>query len=156
MVFNDKRMRGRKLYRSLLIIPYALPGFMMALVFRGMLNRTFGINRWLGIDVGWLETPALAMFSLVLVNIWLGYPYMFLVSTGALQSIPTDLKEAAFVDGATGFTTFRKITLPLLLTAVSPLLIASFAFNFNNFVIVYLLTQGGPRSSGESPARPTC
>ena len=122
MVFNDKRMRGRKFYRSLLIIPYALPAFMMALVFRGMLNRTFGINRWLGIDVGWLETPALAMFSLVLVNMWLGYPYMFLVSTGALQSIPTDLKEAAFVDGATGSTTFRKITLPLLLTAVSPLL----------------------------------
>ncbi|HEU4841488.1 MAG TPA: ABC transporter permease subunit, partial [Ilumatobacteraceae bacterium] len=67
-----------------------------------------------------------------------------------LQSIPTDLKEAAFVDGATGFTTFRKITLPLLLTAVSPLLIASFAYNFNNFVVVYLLTAGGPRGSGES------
>ena len=79
MTFNDRRMRGRKIYRSLLIIPYALPGFMMALVFRGMLNRTFGINRWLGIDVGWLETPALAMFSLVSVNVWLGYPYMFLV-----------------------------------------------------------------------------
>lgn len=150
MTLNDKRMRGRTVYRSLLIIPYALPGFMMALVFRGLFNRTFGINRWLGIDVGWLETPALAMFSLILVNVYLGYPYMFLVSTGALQSIPTDLKEAAFVDGATGFTTFRKITLPLLLTAISPLLIASFAFNFNNFTIVYLLTGGGPRSSGES------
>jgi arabinogalactan oligomer/maltooligosaccharide transport system permease protein len=150
ITFNEKRMRGRKFYRSLLIVPYALPGFMMALIFRGMLNRTFGINRWLGIDVGWLETPALAMLSLVAVNVWLGYPYMFLVSTGALQSIPTDLKEAAFVDGATGFTTFRKITLPLLLTAVSPLLIASFAYNFNNFVVVYLLTAGGPRSSGES------
>ena len=150
MTLNDKRMRGRTFYRSLLIIPYALPGFMMALVFRGLFNRTFGFNRWLGIDVGWLESPALAMFCLVLVNVWLGYPYMFLVSTGALQSIPTDLKEAAYVDGATGFTTFRKITLPLLLTAVSPLLIASFAFNFNNFTIVYLLTQGGPRSSGET------
>ncbi len=150
MTLNDKRMRGRTFYRSLLIIPYALPGFMMALVFRGLFNRTFGFNRWLGIDVGWLESPALAMFCLVLVNVWLGYPYMFLVSTGALQSIPTDLKEAAYVDGATGITTFRKITLPLLLTAVSPLLIASFAFNFNNFTIVYLLTQGGPRSSGET------
>ena len=130
--------------------PVRPPGFMMALVFRGLFNRTFGINRWLGIDVGWLETPALAMFSLILVNVYLGYPYMFLVSTGALQSIPTDLKEAAFVDGANGFTTFRKITLPLLLTAISPLLIASFAFNFNNFTVVYLLTGGGPRSSGES------
>jgi arabinogalactan oligomer / maltooligosaccharide transport system permease protein len=150
VTFNDRRMRGRKLYRSVLIIPYALPGFMMALVFRGMLNRTFGINRWLGVDIGWLETPALAMLSLVAVNVWLGYPYMFLVTTGALQSIPTDLREAAFVDGATGWTTFRKITLPLLLTSISPLLIASFAFNFNNFTVVYLLTSGGPRSSGQS------
>jgi arabinogalactan oligomer/maltooligosaccharide transport system permease protein len=75
---------------------------------------------------------------------------MFLVCTGALQSIPSDLKEAAFVDGATGFTTFRKVTFPLLLTAVSPLLVASFAFNFNNFTIVYLLTGGNPRQSGQS------
>jgi arabinogalactan oligomer/maltooligosaccharide transport system permease protein len=122
----------------------------MALVFRGLFNRTFGVNKWIGLDVGWLETPALAMFSLVLLNLWLGYPYMFLVTTGALQSIPTDLKEAAHVDGATAWMTFRKVTLPLLLTAVSPLLIASFAYNFNNFTIVYLLTRGGPRSSGES------
>lgn len=150
MAFNDSRMRGRRIYRSLVIIPYALPAFMTALVWRGMLNRTFGFNRWLGIDVGWLETPALAMFSLILVNLWLGYPYMFLVSTGALQSIPTDLREAAFVDGATGFMAFRKITFPLLLTAVSPLLVASFAFNFNNFTLVYLLTNGGPRGAGKS------
>ena len=88
MVFNDKRMRGRTIYRSLIIIPYALPAFMTALVWRGLLNRTFGINRWLGIDVGWLETPALAMFSLILVNLWLGYPYMFLVCTGRAAEHP--------------------------------------------------------------------
>ena len=84
------------------------------------------------------------MFSLILVNMWLGYPYMFLISTGALQSIPTDLKEAAYVDGASGFTAFRKITFPLLLVSVSPLLIASFAFNFNNFVLVWLAHQRQP------------
>lgn len=150
MVLNEKRMRGRKIYRSLVIVPYALPGFMTALVWRGLLNTTFGFNRWVGLDVGWLESPNLARFSLILVNLWLGYPYMFLVCTGALQSIPTDLKEAAFVDGATGFTAFRKVTFPLLLTSVSPLLIASFAFNFNNFTIVWLVTGGGPRPSGET------
>lgn len=150
MVLNEERMRGRKIYRSLVIVPYALPGFMTALVWRGLLNKTFGVNRWLGLDLGWLETPTLARFSLVLVNLWLGYPYMFLVCTGALQSIPTDLKEAAFVDGATGPTAFRKVTFPLLLTSVSPLLIASFAFNFNNFTIVYLVTGGGPRQGGET------
>ena len=90
------------------------------------------------------------MFSLILVNMWLGYPYMFLICTGALQSIPRDLKEAAYVDGASGFTAFRKITFPLLLVSISPLLIASFAFNFNNFVLVYLLTNGNPRKVSES------
>ena len=88
VVFDDEHMRGRKLYRSLIIIPYALPGFMTALVWRGMLNETYGVNRWLPIDVPWLSTTIGAMFSLILVNMWLGYPYMFLISTGALQSIP--------------------------------------------------------------------
>ncbi len=150
MVFNEKRMRGRTIYRSLVIIPYALPGFMTALVWRGLLNTTFGFNRWVGLDVGWLESDNLARCSLILVNLWLGYPYMFLVCTGALQSIPTDLKEAAFVDGATGLKAFRKVTFPLLLTSVSPLLIASFAFNFNNFTIPWLVTGGGPQAGGES------
>ncbi len=144
VVFNDVRMRGRKLYRSLIIIPYALPGFMTALVWKGMFNETFGINKWLPFHVSWQSSTVVAMLSLILVNMWLGYPYMFLVSTGALQSVPADLKEAAFVDGATGWKAFRKITFPLLLVSVSPLLVASFAFNFNNFTLVYLLTGGIP------------
>ena len=150
VVFNDVPMKGRKIYRSLLIIPYALPGFMTALVWKGMLNQTFGINRWLGVDIPWLTTTAMAMLSLILVNLWLGYPYMFLVNTGALQSIPSELKEAALVDGANGWTAFRRITFPLLLVTVSPLLIASFAFNFNNFTLVWLLTNGNPRATDES------
>lgn len=150
VTFNDARMRGRKFYRSLMIIPYALPAFMTALVWKGMLNQTFGINRWTGVDIPWLTATPWAMCSLILVNMWLGYPYMFLVSTGALQSIPTELREAALVDGATGWKAFRKITFPLLLTSVSPLLVASFAFNFNNFTLVYLVTGGGPREVSKS------
>jgi arabinogalactan oligomer / maltooligosaccharide transport system permease protein len=150
VVFNEPRMRGRKIYRSLIIIPYALPGFMTALVWRGMFNETYGINRWLPFDVSWQSSTLMAMTTLILVNMWLGYPYMFLVSTGALQSVPTDLKEAAFVDGATGWKAFRKITFPLLLVSVSPLLVASFAFNFNNFTLVWLLTGGRPRDTGET------
>lgn len=149
-VLNEARLRGRKVYRSLLIIPYALPGFMTALVWKGMLNETFGLNRWLPFDVPWQSSTPWAMASLFLVNTWLGYPYMFLVSTGALQSIPTELKEAALVDGASGLTAFRKITFPLLLVTVSPLLVASFAFNFNNFTIIWLVTGGNPRSVSES------
>lgn len=152
-VFNEAKMKSRRLYRSLLIIPYALPGFMTALVWRGMFNQTYGINRWLPFDVAWQSSAWWARASLILVNLWLGYPYMFLVSTGALQSIPSELREAALVDGATGFKAFRKVTFPLLLVSVSPLLVASFAFNFNNFTIIYLVTSGGPRDVSETAGR---
>lgn len=146
MIFQEKRMRGQKIYRAILIIPYALPIFMTALVWKGMLNRDFGIiNQILGgNEIWWLGDPWLAKISLLVVNLWIGYSYMFLVVTGALTSIPGDLKEAAFVDGASGWKAFRTVVLPLLMVSVSPLLIASFSFNFNNFTLVELLTGGGP------------
>jgi arabinogalactan oligomer/maltooligosaccharide transport system permease protein len=154
IVFNDVRMRGRRFYRSMIIIPYALPSFMTALVWKGMLNQQFGVvNRWLGTSLPWLDGQWLPYASILLVNTWLGYPYMFLVCTGALQSIPSDLTEAAAVDGATGLAAFRRITFPLLLVAVAPLLIASFAFNFNNFNIIYLLTEGRPPIPGSDAGR---
>jgi ABC-type sugar transport system permease subunit len=122
---------------------------MTILVWRGMMNESFGIlNEILPWQIPWLNDPNWARFSLILVNLWLGYSYMFLVATGALTSIPTDLKEAAFVDGATGVTAFRKVTLPLLLVAMAPVLISSFAFNFNNYNLVTLLTDGGPPIPG--------
>ena len=87
-----------------------------------------------------------------MVNLWLGFPYMFLVCTGALQSIPAELEEAATVDGANPWDVFRQIKLPLLLVSVAPLLIASFAFNFNNFNLIYMLTGGGPRDAAAAGA----
>jgi arabinogalactan oligomer/maltooligosaccharide transport system permease protein len=154
LVFNDSRMRGRKLYRSLIIIPYAIPSFMTALVWRGMLNQQFGvINRWLGTNIAWLDGDWTPYFSILLVNLWLGYPYMFLVCIGALQSIPDDLTESAAVDGASGLKQYRFITLPLLLIAVAPLLVASFAFNFNNFNLIFLLTDGNPPIQGSDAGR---
>jgi arabinogalactan oligomer / maltooligosaccharide transport system permease protein len=145
IVMQDKRMKGKTFYRVLLILPYALPIFMTALVWKGMLNTDFGIiNQIIGSPVPWLNNGTLAKIALLVVNLWIGYSYMFLVVTGALTSIPDDLKEAAFVDGASGFTAFRTVVLPLLMVSVSPLLIASFSFNFNNFTLVELLTGGGP------------
>jgi arabinogalactan oligomer/maltooligosaccharide transport system permease protein len=91
-----------------------------------------------------MANTASAMFAILLVQLWLGYNYMFLVITGALQSIPADLTEAASVDGAKPFYAFRTITFPLLLVALAPLLIASFAFNFNNFAAIFLVSRGGP------------
>lgn len=148
IVFNDNRLKSRKYYRLVMILPYAFPGFLSALVWAGMMNQEFGfINNVLlgGASIPWLTDPWLAKVSILLVNLWLGFPYMFLVCTGALQSIPEELTEAAQVDGAKPFQAFRTIKLPLLLTTLAPLLISSFAFNFNNFNLVFMLTGGGPR-----------
>jgi arabinogalactan oligomer/maltooligosaccharide transport system permease protein len=142
---NDPRLRGRKLYRSLLLLPYAVPGFISLLVWRSFYNQDFGlINSLTGLNVNWLGDPTAAKIAVLLANLWLGFPYMMLICTGALQAIPSDLKEAAAIDGASGFRAFRSVTFPLLLVAVAPLLVASFAFNFNNINAVFLLTEGGP------------
>jgi arabinogalactan oligomer/maltooligosaccharide transport system permease protein len=148
LVFNDPRMKSKRYYRAVMILPYAFPGFLSALVWAGMMNQEFGfINTVLfgGADIPWLTNEWLAKFSILFVNLWLGFPYMFLVTTGAIQSIPDELTEAAQMDGARPFQAFRLIKLPLLLVSVAPLLISSFAFNFNNFNLIYMLTGGGPR-----------
>ena len=148
-------MRFQKVYRALLVIPYAIPGFLSLLVWRGLLNDDFGvINKLLHVHIAWLFGADMAKVSIILVSTWLTFPYFFLVSMGALQSIPQELTEAARVDGAGAFQVFRKVTLPLLLVVVAPLLIASFAFNFNNFNNIYLLTKGGP-PTGSSVAGAT-
>ncbi|MFN8223238.1 MAG: ABC transporter permease subunit [Gaiellales bacterium] len=151
-------MRFRRLYRSLLVIPYAIPGFLMLLVWAGLLNDDFGvINKLLpgGLDRPWLFDPFWAKVSVIMVTTWLTVPYFMLVSMGALQSIPSELTEAAKVDGAGRLQIFRRVTLPLLMIVVAPLLIASFAFNFNNFNNIYLLTAGGPAAEDQSVAGAT-
>ena len=152
----DKKIRFQRFYRSALVIPYAIPGFLTLLVWQGLLNDEFGvINNTFNLSVPWLFDPWWARISVVMVSIWLTFPYFFLVSMGALQSIPGELVEAARVDGAGGWQVFRKITLPLLLIAVAPLMIASFAFNFNNFNNIYLLTGGGPAAEDQGVAGST-
>jgi ABC-type sugar transport system permease subunit len=155
IMFNDKDFPFKKLIRSLLLIPYTIPGLISIIMWRGMLNSEFGvINRFLENFVAeaprWTTEPFWAQTAILLVNLWLGYPYFMLVSSGALQSIPSDIYEAAMIDGASSWARFRRITLPLLLVAVGPLLIASFVFNFNNFNLIYLFIQGGPPIVGAS------
>ena len=143
----NKPIRGRRIYRSILILPYAMPSIMSILIWGGMFNTEFGaINNLLGTDIAWFQSALFAKFAIILVNLWLGFPYFYLVSSGALQAIPSELLEAAAIDGANPRQIFRRITMPLLLQILSPLLIASFAFNFNNFNLIYLLTGGGPRA----------
>jgi len=149
ILLNDRTLRLRKLYRSLLIVPYALPAFISVLIWRAFFNQELGLFNqtlfsWFGVKVPWLQDVFWARFSLILTNVWLTYPYMMLVSLGALQSIPGELYEAAKVDGAGHWTRFSRITFPLLMVSVAPLLIGSFAFTFNNFTLIWLLTRGEP------------
>jgi arabinogalactan oligomer / maltooligosaccharide transport system permease protein len=145
ITLNKPGLKLRRTQRALLVLPFAMPAFLAVLVWQGLLNDEFGIvNQTLHTDIPWLFDPTWAKVSCILVNVWLGFPYWFLVCTGALQAVPEELTEAARVDGAGGLQVFRKVTLPLLLVATAPLLIASFAFNFNNFNNIYFLTGGGP------------
>jgi arabinogalactan oligomer/maltooligosaccharide transport system permease protein len=146
----DKKLRGRRFYRTVLILPYAVPSIMSILIWAGMFDGEFGaINALLGTDIAWFRDGNFAKFAVLLVNLWLGFPYFYLVSSGALQAIPTELGEAASIDGARPIQIFSLITLPMLLKILTPLLISSFAFNFNNFNLIYLLTGGGPRNDLE-------
>ncbi|MGW1995792.1 ABC transporter permease subunit [Embleya sp. NPDC001921] len=147
-ILDGKRLRGHRIYRSLIMLPYAFPAFLAALVWQGMLNTDYGyVNVSLldGAHIPWLTDPWLARLSVLAVNVWISFPYMFLICTGALQAIPAEVTEAARIDGAGRRQVLRHIKLPLLLTAVTPMLIATFAFNFNNFNVIYMLTGGGPK-----------
>jgi ABC-type sugar transport system permease subunit len=150
LVLNGNNVPLRGVFRSILILPYALPAFISILVWKGLLQPsgfvTEQFRAFTGVAPQWFDDPVLAKIAILLVNLWLGYPYMMLIASGALQSIPGDLYEAAVIDGANALQQFRKITVPLLLVAVGPLLIGSFAYNFNNFAIIQLLTAGGPRN----------
>jgi arabinogalactan oligomer/maltooligosaccharide transport system permease protein len=151
LIFNDPRVRARRFLRTLFILPYAFPAFMSALLFRGMFNAEFGVINdlfFFGADINWLGDPWLAKGAVLWVNIWLSYPYWFLVCTGALQALPSDTLEAASIDGAGRWRSFRSIVLPLLLVSTAPLAISSFAFSFNNFTVIYMFNNGGPALPG--------
>ncbi|WP_409376370.1 ABC transporter permease subunit [Candidatus Sordicultor fermentans] len=155
LALNNERLRGRNVYRTLLIIPWAVPYFISVLTWKnGILNETYGIlNKiilpFLGLDpVKWFNDQYWAKLACIIVNTWLTFPYMMTISLGALQSIPDELYEVAAIDGAGKWQNFRHITFPLLLTVVAPLLISSFAFTFNNFTLIYLLNSGGPPMVG--------
>jgi len=97
----NKPIRGRRIYRSILVLPYAMPSVMSILIWGGMFNTEFGaVNEILGSDIAWFQDPTFARFAVILVNLWLGFPYFYLVSSGSLQAIPSELLEAAAIDGA--------------------------------------------------------
>ena len=142
-------LKHRTLYRTLLFLPYAVPGFISILVFKGLFNQNFGeingiLNALLGVRPAWFADPLLAKVMILIVNTWLGYPYIMILCSGLIKAIPGDLYEASAIAGAKPLTNFFKITAPLIAKPLTPLLISAFAFNFNNFVLISLLTDGRP------------
>lgn len=159
-LLNNPHMPERNIYRTILIVPWAVPGAIMTLAWSGLLDANYGpINVFLsGVHlwffnpghVPWLTDDNWARFSVLMVNLWFGYPFMMTACLGALQSVPPELGEAAEVDGAGIWIRFWKITFPLLRSATLPLILSTFAYNLNNFGAVYLLTAGGPARLGHS------
>ncbi len=151
VLLNNKSLRFRNLYRTLLIVPWALPSVITIQVWKGLLNENFGvINRLFALlDIGstpinWLGNHLAAKGALLLVNLWLGLPFMLTATLGALAAIPDEVYEAARVDGANAWRSFWGVTGPLLRSALIPVTLSSFAFNFNNFNLIFLLNDGGP------------
>ncbi len=152
MLLKSPLLRLRGLFRVLLIVPWAVPNYITALMWKGMFHRQFGaVNALLdalGIEpISWFTHFATSFAANVITNTWLGFPFMMVVSLGALQSIPQDLYEAAEVDGASKWTQFRHITLPLLRPALLPAIILGSVWTFNMFNVIYLVSGGEPGGS---------
>ena len=149
LLLNDQMLKARGLYRVILIIPWAIPNYITALIWRGLFHKQFGaVNAFLGLlgiePVSWFQSFWPAFTTNVVTNTWLGFPFMMVVSLGALQSIPPDLYEAAWVDGANRWQRFRFVTIPLLMPALVPAVINGVVWTFNMFNIIYLVSGGAP------------
>lgn len=167
LALNYKDLIGRRIYRALFILPWAIPGYITALTWRNMYDDRFGaINQLIALINGWIGTSfptntrwisaveppiggplaflPLAFYAVLVANIWLGWPFMTVVATGALQSIPTELYEAAEMDGASGWQRFWSITVPMIRPAMVPAIMLGTIWTFNNFNVIYFITKGDP------------
>lgn len=156
VLVNQKEIKFKKTIRTILILPWAVPAFVTILVFAGMFNDSFGaintdILATFGLSpIPWMTNAIWTRVALILIQGWLAFPYIFVVTTGVLQAIPGELYEASTIDGATSGQQFRFITFPLILASMAPILITQFTTNFNNFNIIYLFNGGGPAVPGST------
>ncbi len=152
LILQRPTLRFRGVYRVLLIVPWAVPSYITALIWKGMFDKQYGmINHVFGVigiePVAWFNGFWTSFTANVTTNTWLGFPFMMVVCLGALQSIPRDLYEAADVDGASAWDKFRHITLPLLKPALLPAVILGSVWTFNMFNVIYLVSNGQPHHS---------
>ncbi len=167
MALNSKGLIGRRVYRALFVLPWAIPGYIAALTWKNMFDQNFGaVNQLIGVfnqtfgttlptNIRWIAetTPPiggllsflpLAFYALLIANVWLGWPFMTIVATGALQSIPAELYEAADIDGATGWNKFWNVTVPMIRPAMVPAIMLGTIWTFNNFNVIYFISKGDP------------
>jgi arabinogalactan oligomer/maltooligosaccharide transport system permease protein len=154
LILNTKGLAFRPIYRVLLILPWAMPNYITALIWSGFFHSQFGvinqvIQMFGGSPISWFDTPFTSFITVLTTNAWLSFPFMMVISLGALQSIPADLYEAARVDGASGWQQFKKITLPSLKPALVPAVILSVVWTFNLFNVIYLVSGGEPGGATE-------
>ena len=156
VLVNQKDLKGKGIIRTLLILPWAVPAFVTILIFSGMFNESFGAINTVILDalsispIPWMTDPLWTRIALILIQTWLGFPFIFVMVTGVLQAIPNELYEAAKIDGASAFQQFKEITLPLILYSIAPILITQYTFNFNNFNVIFLFNGGGPAVEGQN------
>jgi len=147
----NKDIKGKSIFRTLLILPWAVPQYITALTWRGMFNSEYGavnllLDRGLGFTIPWLTTEWGAFAACLITNIWLGFPFMMIIALGGLQSIPDELYEAAEIDGSTWWHKLRHITIPLLRPVMVPAITLGVIWTFNNFNVVWLVSNGGEPS----------
>lgn len=148
LMVNNERVKGKRFFRTIYILPWAVPAFITIMYFSIMTAPGGAITEILAklfnarIEIK--NNTVLTRTALILIQGWLGSAYVFLLTTGVLQSIPSDLYEAAEIDGATAWDRMRRITVPLVLFQISPLLVTQYTFNFNNFSVIFLFNEGGP------------
>lgn len=181
LILNSEKVVFRKLWRTILILPWAMPALLSQMVFSVMFNDLGFVNQllqniglydvlqnigilgkpfsemtgilkhlWLGNEnIQWFTNSHNVNFvksTLIVVNIWLGFPYFMALMTGIMTAIDKTLYEAADIDGATGFQKIMKITVPMVMYSTAPILIMTFSGNFNNFGVIYFITGGGPNA----------
>ncbi len=152
LVLNQKEIRGKAIFRAILVLPWAVPQLIVALTWRGMFNYEYGsinlmLTQWFNLPgVQWLRHPLEAFIAVIITNVWLGFPFMMVIALGALQSIPHELYEAADIDGASWFHKLRHITLPLIRPVMVPAITLGTIWTFNNLNIVWLVSNAGEPS----------
>ncbi|MDY7215948.1 maltodextrin ABC transporter permease MdxF [Bacillus subtilis] len=157
---NQDFIKGKRIFRMIFLFPWAVPAFITIMSFSNMFNDSIGavnaqviplFNHLPFVElpaIGWKTDPFWTKTALIMIQTWLGFPYIYVMVTGVLQAISGELYEAAKIDGATFIQRFRHITFPMILFATAPVMITQYTFNFNNFSIIYLFNEGGPGSAG--------